>query len=60
MHERFWIVSDFPTVIGRDDANRPHGERGPSIAWRDGWARYTWHGVVVPREWIEQRDQLDP
>ena len=52
MHHQFCMVSDFPTVINRDEENRPHCADGPSLAWRDGWALYHWHGVVVPRHWI--------
>jgi len=60
MHARFCIVSDFPTVISRDDMCRPHSATGPSIAWRDGWEWYSWHGVNVPREWIEAPQSIDP
>ena len=60
LHEKFCVVSDFPLFIRRDDRNLPHCEDGPSHQWRDGWALYHWHGVRVPREWIEERDTLDP
>ncbi len=60
MHEEFCMVSDFPAAIHKDEQNRPHCATGPSHLWRDGWALYRWHGVEVPREWIEGRDTLDP
>jgi hypothetical protein len=60
MHSEFCIVSDFPEVIRIDDQHRPHCADGPSLRWRDGWSLYHWHGVQVPRHWIEQRDTLDP
>ena len=60
MHRRFCIVSDRPTVVARDEQNRPHCETGPFIAWRDGWALYAWHGTRVPADWIEHRKTLDP
>ena len=55
-HRRFWVVSDFPTVVGRDGANRPHCETGPQIAWRDGWGIYYVHGIRVPA-WIVERPE---
>ncbi len=60
MHQKFWIVSDFPTRICRDDRNQPHSADGPAIAWKDGWALYYWHGVLIPREWIESPESLSP
>jgi hypothetical protein len=35
-----------------DNQNRPHCGDGPSHKWRDGWALYHWHGVVIPKEWV--------
>jgi hypothetical protein len=60
MHENFWIASDFPTRLCMDDRNLPHSASGPAKAWRDGWALYYWHGVKVPREWIETPESLTP
>jgi hypothetical protein len=60
MHSEFCIVCDFPEVIRVDAQHRPHCADGPSLRWRDGWSLYHWHGVPVPRHWIEQRDTLDP
>lgn len=59
MHKHFWIVSEYPDFIRRDDAGRPHAERGPFCRWRDGRELFYWHGVQVPREWIEHPEQLD-
>lgn len=58
MHPSFCIVSDFPKTLRVDAQNRPHCEFGPSHEWRDGWALYHWHGTVVPKEWIEEKDKL--
>jgi hypothetical protein len=54
MHEEFCMISDFPEFIRIDDQHRPHCADGPSHRWRDGWELYHWHGVAVPREWIEK------
>jgi len=53
VHEKFCIVSDFPVHIKTDENNLPHCENGPSHLWRDGWGFYSWHGVQIPGEWIE-------
>jgi len=58
MHEDFCMVSDFPEVLRIDDQNRAHCEDGPSHRWRDGWSLYHWHGVQVPREWVENKASL--
>lgn len=52
MHDEFCMVSDFPSVLRVDEQHRPHCSDGPSHLWRDGWALWHWHGVVVPRAWI--------
>jgi hypothetical protein len=54
------LCSERPQQIGLDAARRVHSERGPSLRFRDGSKFYAWHGVVVPLDWIEQRDTLDP
>jgi hypothetical protein len=60
MHTDFWICSDFPTVIRKDEFNRPHSEVGPTIAWSDGFEVYSWRGVTVPKEWIMNKASIDP
>lgn len=49
MHEKFCIISDFPTTISMDEQKRPHAENGPAIAWNDGYDAYYWHGTKVDR-----------
>jgi hypothetical protein len=53
-------ISDRPAIINRDDVGRLHCETGPSIAYRDGWSLFHWHGVSVPEKWITERASLDP
>jgi len=60
MHPEFCIVSDFPEFIKTDENNAPHCEDGPSHLWRDGVAFYHWHGVQVPGEWIEDKENIRP
>ena len=57
-HENVLAISDRPYVINRDEAGRLHCETGPSIAYRDGWSLYYWHGVSIPSEWVERKSEL--
>ena len=54
------IVMDRPSVIKMDDQNRLHCENGPAILYPDGFTVYSWHGVRIPREWIQNKDSLTP
>ena len=54
------IVMDRPSVIKMDDQNRLHCENGPAILYPDGFTVYSWHGVRIPREWIENKASLTP
>lgn len=63
----FWTLDDVcfaserPSEIHRDSAGRLHSEHGLAIRYAgSGWGLAAWHGVVVPREWIEKRADLDP
>ncbi|HEY6018398.1 MAG TPA: hypothetical protein VIY48_00405 [Candidatus Paceibacterota bacterium] len=60
VHEEFCIVSDRPEVLLKDEQNRPHCETGPSHRWRDGWELYFLHGVEVPKEWVTDKESMDP
>lgn len=51
-------ISDRPTEIHLDSRQRPHRLDGPAMLYRDGWAIYAVHGVVVPREVIEQPSSI--
>jgi len=59
-HREFATVSDRPCVLHRDDAGQLHSLDGAAIQWVNGWGVYAVHGTVVPSDWIEQKDQLDP
>ena len=56
----FIIACDRPAHICRDENGRLHNETGAAITWRDGWGIHAWHGTVVPRRWIEDKENLDP
>ena len=47
-------------ILNIDREGRLHSEIGPAVSWADGERIYFWHGVGVPADWIEDRDNLDP
>lgn len=47
-----------PEYIKMDDQNRLHCENGPAIRYPDGFSVYSWHGVRVPGNWIEDKSSL--
>ena len=49
------IFQDRPEIIKFDDQKRLHCENGPAIRYRDGFSIYSWHGVSIPVEWIENK-----
>jgi hypothetical protein len=61
------MVSERPKVISRElrdparprgwESHRLHREDGPAVKW-DGWGVYSWHGVQVPAEVIEDPASL--
>ena len=58
MHAMFWVVSDRPTVVGRDDQGRPHSDTGPQLAWKDGFKTWYIHGVRVNEQIVMRPDTL--
>lgn len=49
-----------PETIKFDDQKRLHCEDGPAIRYRDGYSVYSWHGVTIPSEWIEDKKAITP
>lgn len=60
MNTDFCLASERPVVLKLDEEGRMHGEDGPAIQWSDGYGQYFWHGTAIPKEWIENRHNLDP
>jgi len=50
----FAFVCGLPEEIHHDVDGRLHCESGPSLSWEDGYGQYYWHGISVPRRWIEE------
>mgnify|MGYP000676856941 FL=1 len=51
--ERAVILTDRPSEIHRDEANRLHAEKGPALLYRDGWGIHAWHGIRIPAVWLD-------
>lgn len=58
VYEDVVVFQDRPEVIKFDDQKRLHCEDGPAIRYSDGFAVYSWHGTVVPDEWITKKGEL--
>jgi len=43
-----------------DDRDILHCETGPALAFADGWAVHSWHGTMIPADWIENKAALTP
>jgi hypothetical protein len=52
------VFQDRPEVIKFDDQKRLHNPDGPAIRYRDGYSVYSWHGVRIPADWIENKSKL--
>jgi hypothetical protein len=58
--EKFCIITDRPEIIKIDDGATLHCEDGPAILYRDGYSLFSWRGVRIPGEWIEDKASLTP
>jgi hypothetical protein len=57
-HREFVIVCERPMAIRLDGRGRLHCGDAPAIVWPDGWGVYSWHGVALRPEIVEQRDRM--
>jgi len=55
VYEDVVIFQDRPEYIKMDERNLLHSETGPSIHYRDGLSVYSWHGIRIPSDWIENK-----
>jgi len=54
------ILSERPTCLHRDEQHRLHNTSGPAIQYPDGWGVCAVHGVRVPKDVIENPENLTP
>ncbi|MCA0423569.1 MAG: hypothetical protein LCH61_09635 [Proteobacteria bacterium] len=57
------VVVDRPTTCrmepsGPNDRMRLHAEDGPALEFADGWKVWSWHGLQIPGDLIEKRNEL--
>jgi hypothetical protein len=52
------IVMSMPCKISTDDLKRIHNESESSVSWRDGYEVYSWHGIIVQKEWIVKKEMI--
>jgi hypothetical protein len=57
-YERVAVLCDRPAELHRDEAGRLDRSDGPALAFRDGFALYSWRGMPVPGEFLEQLSTL--
>lgn len=65
-HRGFVVLTDRPATLNDEvgwDPSAPlrrrlHNDTGPSVTYRDGWATWHWHGVLVP-EWVITNPTID-
>lgn len=58
VYEDVVVFQHRPEMIKFDNEKRLHNESGPAVRYRDGFSVYAWHGLRIPSEWIDHKDQL--
>ena len=59
-YEKTCICVDRLATLVMDQSGLMHNPVGPACSTRDGILLYAWRGQVVPAEWIENKDGVDP
>lgn len=54
------ILCERHNVLKRDADHNLHCEDGPAVAYPDGWELFFWHGTPVEKEWIMDKENVDP
>jgi hypothetical protein len=57
-YRNYVICCERPTTCRLDERGVIHNEKGPAVAFADGWTIHAWHGVRVPGDWIEHKEHL--
>jgi hypothetical protein len=58
-YEDVVVVSQRPTEVHLNENSVLHNQTGPAVLYADGFSIYSWNGVSVPEEWIENPESLD-
>lgn len=59
-YENVAVVCERPSALHRDEAGRLDRADGPALAYPDGFALYSWRGMPVPGEFLEELAGLTP
>ncbi len=54
------FVSDRPRKVSFDENRLLHSEIGNAVEYSDGWGVAAWHGTRIPKDWVDQKDTIDP
>jgi hypothetical protein len=52
------IVMAMPEKVNIDTNKRLHSETSCAVSWKDGYEIYAWHGLIIPKEWIENKKSI--
>lgn len=52
------IVCSMPNIVLIDMGKRIHSENSCSVHFKDGYEIYSWHGIIIPKLWITQKDLI--
>lgn len=58
--ENICFLSERHNVCKLNDDGVIHAENGPAIAYPDGFEIFAFNGVVLPRRWIMDKENVDP
>ena len=59
-NSNFIVVCERPKAIVRDHHGRLHNPEGPSIDYGENFRMYSWRGMTVTREFVEDRLKRTP
>ena len=57
-YETLAVLQDRPTQINRDDQHNLHSTIGPALEYSDGYAIYSVHGVIVPKNIVMEKEKI--
>jgi len=60
MYKDLVVISQRATSLTLNSRGQLHNERGPAISYEDGTAIYAFNGVNLPKNWVLERDTMDP
>lgn len=59
MFQSVCIVCSKPKRLVTNESGNPHNSSGPAAVWSDGFEAFSWRGVIIDRELIEQPQSIN-